>query len=119
MPKRILIVDDSLFVRTIIKKVLSQDSEFCIVGEATSGKEAVDLAERLKPDIITMDVTMPDMSGLEASKVILGRANNTKIVLLTALGCEDVLVQAKEIGIKHFLPKPFQPEQLLQVLRDL
>ncbi|MGJ8455420.1 response regulator [Pseudothermotoga sp. U03pept] len=119
MIKKVLVVDDSPLVRNLIKKALAQSSDFSVVGEASNGKEAVELAQKLKPDIITMDVTMPMMDGLEAAKAVLSRDKNVNVLLLSAMGDEDLLSQATEIGIKHALQKPFKTEQLIDALKKL
>uniref|UniRef100_A0A832IEK9 Response regulator n=1 Tax=Pseudothermotoga hypogea TaxID=57487 RepID=A0A832IEK9_9THEM len=119
MSKKVLVVDDSLFVRNIVKKVLTESGKFCIVGEAANGKEAVELAEKLEPDIMILDVTMPVMDGLEAAREILKKNSNIKVLLLSALGTEDTLSQAQNIGVKYSLVKPFKPEQLLETLEKI
>ncbi|WP_448379405.1 response regulator [Fervidobacterium sp.] len=117
--KKVLIVDDSPLVRNLVKKALSQRNDFNVVGEASNGKEAVELAMKLEPDIITLDVTMPIMDGLEAAKKILSVKNSIRILLLSAMGDDDLLNQAREIGIRHSLQKPFKNEQLLDAINKL
>ncbi len=119
MSKKVLVVDDSPLVRNLIKKALAQSSDFSVVGEASNGKEAVELAQKLNPDIITMDVTMPVMDGLEAAKAVLSKDKNVKVLLLSAMGDEDLLSQAAKIGIRHALQKPFKAEQLIDALKKL
>ncbi|HBT38877.1 MAG: response regulator [Pseudothermotoga sp.] len=119
MSKRVLVVDDSPLVRNLVKKALNGNSEFCVVGEAANGKEAVDLAQKLEPDIITLDVTMPVMDGLDAAREILKQNSKIKILLLSAMGDDALLSQAQSLGIKHSLQKPFRAEQLLEALRKL
>lgn len=117
MIKKILIVDDSPLVRNLIKKALSQSTDFTIVGEASNGIEAVELAQKTNPDLITLDVTMPVMDGLEAAKLILSKQNNVKILLLSAMGDDTLLSQASTIGIKNSLQKPFKTDQLLEAIK--
>lgn len=119
MAKKILVVDDSPLVRNLIKRALSQSTDFTVVGEASNGKEAVERAQQLNPDIITLDVTMPLMDGLDAAKEILNRGIKPKILLLSAMGDEELLSQAGNVGIKHTLQKPFRPEQLINALKKL
>ena len=116
--RRVLIVDDSPMVRKMIKKALAMP-DYEIIGEASNGNEAVELFGRLHPDLITMDVTMPVLGGLEASKKILKTDPTAKILLLSAMGDEDLLAQAKEIGIKANARKPFTADELLKAVRSL
>ncbi|WP_448521521.1 response regulator [Pseudothermotoga sp.] len=116
MSKKVLVVDDSPLVRNLVKKALAGNSEFCVVGEAANGKEAVELAQKLEPDVITLDVTMPVMDGLEAAREILKRNSRVKILLLSAMGDDSLISQAQSLGIKHSLQKPFKAEQLLEAL---
>ncbi|AJC74082.1 MULTISPECIES: response regulator [Pseudothermotoga] len=116
MSKKVLVVDDSPLVRNLVKKALAGNSEFSVVGEASNGKEAVEMAQKLEPDIITLDVTMPVMDGLEAAREILKRNSRVKILLLSAMGDDSLISQAQSLGIKHSLQKPFKAEQLLEAL---
>ena len=117
--KKVLVVDDSPLVRNLVKKAFAQIEDFTVVGEASNGKEAIELSSKLEPDIITLDVTMPIMDGLDAAKVILENNKNVRILLLSAMGDDDLINQAKEIGIKHSLQKPFKSEQLLNAINKV
>lgn len=117
--KKVLVVDDSPLVRNLVKKAFAQIKDFTVVGEASNGKEAIELSSKLEPDIITLDVTMPIMDGLDAAKVILENNKNVRILLLSAMGDDDLINQAKEIGIKHSLQKPFKSEQLLNAINKV
>ncbi|MCD6102425.1 MAG: response regulator [Thermotogaceae bacterium] len=119
MVKKVLVVDDSPLVRRLIKKALSQHTDFSVVGEASNGQEAVELYEKLRPDVITLDVTMPVKDGLQAAKEILDKGSQTKILLLSAMGDDDLLKQASSIGIEHSLQKPFKADQLLEALNKI
>lgn len=114
----VLVVDDAVFMRTTIKRML-QDHQFDIVGEATNGLEAIEQYRNLKPDVVTMDVTMPTMTGIEAVKHIVTEFPNAKIVMVTALGQQKLIVDALEYGAKDFITKPFDPDQLINVLRNV
>lgn len=105
---RILIVDDSPFIHKAITKAVNTTEEYEICGIAKNGKEGVELYTTLKPDLVTMDITMPIMNGLEASKTIITQDPSAKIVMLSAMGDEELMATAQEIGIKSFIQKPFK-----------
>ncbi|MEK4425646.1 response regulator [Solibacillus sp. FSL K6-1523] len=111
----ILIVDDTLFMRVAIGNMV-KNWGFEVVGEAANGQEAVQLYEQLQPDIVTMDLTMPVMNGLDAVKKIIAKNPNAKIIMVTALGQPRIMVDAIENGAKDFITKPFTPEKLKSVL---
>ncbi len=115
--KDILIVDDSLLMRNIIKNNLSK--EFRISGEAKNGIEAVDMAKKLQPDIITMDITMNGKNGLEAAKEILSFKPDTSIVMISALNEQNMLSEAIKAGVKEFIVKPFTPAQLEESIKKV
>ncbi|HOO75113.1 MAG TPA: response regulator [Tepiditoga sp.] len=117
MPK-LLVIDDSPFIYKSVSKAL-KDSEFEIVGHARNGLEGLKLIEEQHPDIVTLDVTMPVMDGIETAKHIFEKNKNFKVLMLSAMGDETLLNTAKEIGIKHFIQKPFKDEVLLKKLRLL
>lgn len=108
---RILIVDDAEFLRMRITKMLS--SENYEVKEAENGARAVELYKELKPDVVLMDITMPEMDGLTALKTIRAFDAKAKIVMLTALGQESVVLEAIKAGAKDFIVKPFEAERVL------
>ena len=107
----VLIVDDSLFMRVAIGNMLKEWG-FEIVGEACNGKDAVNLYEQLRPDLVTMDVTMPIMTGIEAVKHIMTIDPHANIIMITAIGQQKKIRAAIESGAKDFITKPFNPEQL-------
>lgn len=110
---RILIVDDSPLIHKMIKKTLDPFG-FEIVGNAKNGKEGVDLFKKLLPDMVTMDITMPILDGVEASGMIIKEDPTAKILMLSAMGDDDIKKQAKEKGVRHFITKPFQPNGLIK-----
>jgi two-component system chemotaxis response regulator CheY len=112
MGKRILIVDDATFIRMIVKRILVPKG-YEIAGEAANGQEAVKQYHDLKPDLVTMDITMNEKDGLEAAKEILEMDRDARIIMVTALGQERMLVDSFKIGVKDFVVKPFKPERLL------
>lgn len=112
---RVLIVDDALFIRTTLKKMLEQNG-YDVVGEAENGLEAVLKYNELKPDLVTMDITMPRMDGLTALKAIKKTNPSAKVVMITALGKEDTVKEAILAGASGFIVKPFVEEQVLRGL---
>jgi len=111
-PITVMAVDDSPVTRKMIKKALEPEG-FCVVGEAGNGKEAVESYPHLQPDIITMDVTMPVMDGLEAAAAIKNINPGQKILMLSAMGDDNLLNEARARGINDFCSKPFKPQQLI------
>jgi two-component system chemotaxis response regulator CheY len=105
-------VDDAAFIRKIVKSVL-EPKGFEIVGEAVNGVEAVRKYYLLRPDLVTMDITMALKDGLEAAREILQMDPNARIIMITALGQEKILMEALRIGVRDFVVKPFEHERLL------
>lgn len=115
MSKSILIVDDAKFMRTLLKDILSKTG-YTIAGEATNGAEAIDMYNELKPDLVTMDITMPVKSGLEALKGIIQTHPDAKIIMCSAMGQQAMVLEAIKSGAKDFVVKPFQPERVLEAI---
>lgn len=112
---RVLIADDSLFVRSCLRKII-EEAGHEVVGEAENGQMAVDLYGRVLPDVVTMDITMPELSGLEAVKAIKGRHSSARIVMVTAMGLDPVVKEAFTHGARGFITKPFVPDRVIQEL---
>lgn len=112
-----LIVDDAVLMRKMLGNIIKSQMGFVIVGEATNGLEAVDFAERLKPDVITMDITMPEMNGIEAVKRIRQLSPNSKIIMVSAMGQQGMIIDAVKLGAKDFIVKPFEEERVLSSIR--
>ncbi|UCF97670.1 MAG: response regulator [Spirochaetaceae bacterium] len=115
MAFRVLLADDLYFMRMVQKEVLEAKG-FEIVGEASTGTEAVARYEELNPDIVILDITMPEMNGLEAMKKIFEFDRNAKIIICSAIGQQNLIVDAINAGIKDFIVKPFKPERLLSAI---
>ena len=113
----ILIVDDAAFMRLNLKNILKDKYE--IVGEAENGKEAVEMYQELSPDYVTMDITMPEMDGLEAIKAIMDIDPGAQIVVCSAMGQQKMVIQAIDTGAKDFVVKPFKDERVLNALANL
>lgn len=118
MAKRILITDDALFMRVTLKNILTQNG-YEVVGEAQNGKESVELYKSLKPDLVTMDITMPEMDGITALKEIKSIDGEAKVVMCTAMGQKNMVIEAIQAGAKDFIVKPFQPERVLEAVNKL
>ena len=115
MSKRILIVDDASFMRKMMGDILSKNG-FEVVGEAGDGMEAVEKYEELKPDLVTMDITMPEMTGIEALKEILEEDPDAKIVMCSAMGQQAMVQEALDAGALEFIVKPFKPDRVLEAI---
>lgn len=114
----VLVVDDTLFMRDAMKAML-QETGFDVIGEAENGKQAIEQYFKLQPDVVTMDITMPVMSGLDATKEIIKDDPNAKICIVTALGQQKVILQALKNGAKDFITKPFERERLETTIRQM
>ncbi len=115
--KSVLIVDDASFMRLNLKNILDEDYE--VLGEAENGKEAVEKYQELEPDIVTMDITMPEMDGLEAIKAIKDIDPDSDIVVVSAMGQQKMVIEAIEAGAEDFIVKPFEDERVLEALQKL
>ncbi len=113
MSHTVLVCDDAIFMRTMIGDILNQ-AGFEIVGEAESGLQAVQKYRELKPDLVTMDIVMPDMGGIEAVREICKQDPDAKILMCSAMGQQALVVEAIQAGAKDFVVKPFQPSRVLE-----
>lgn len=113
--KRILIVDDSFYMRTMLKNMLT-DAGYEIVGEAPNGQTAMELAKETKPDLITLDVILPDNTGLDVLKGIKAEQPDMKVVIVSAVGQEVIVNEALEYGALSYIVKPFSEERVLEVV---
>ncbi len=116
MRKRVLITDDELFMRLTLRTMLEKNG-YEIAGEAADGRQAVELYRQCKPDLVTMDITMPEMTGIEAMEKIIQLDPQAVIVMVSAMGQKKLLARALKIGAKDFLIKPFDEDKLLETLR--
>ncbi|NLJ89454.1 MAG: response regulator [Clostridiales bacterium] len=113
--KNVLIVDDAAFMRMSIKMTL-QKHGFNVVGEADNGKVAVEKYLELRPDLVTMDITMPEMTGIEALKEIVKNDPQANVIMVSAMGQEMLVKEAIISGAKSFVVKPFTEDTLIKVL---
>ncbi|UFU01035.1 response regulator [Radiobacillus kanasensis] len=115
MGKKILIVDDAAFMRMMIKDILSKNG-FEVVGEAENGAQAVEKFKELSPDLVTMDITMPEMDGITALKEIKQLSGEAKVIMCSAMGQQAMVIDAIQAGAKDFIVKPFQADRVLEAI---
>lgn len=115
---KVLVVDDAAFMRMAIRKVLEKNG-FEVVGEAENGEVGVRKYLELNPDIVTMDLTMPEMSGIEALKEIKKHDSKAKVVMVSAMGQEGLVREAIMGGAKSFVVKPYKEEHIVQTLNNI
>lgn len=115
---RVLIVDDSTYIRSSLKTLLEENGHD-VVGVAKNGEEAIDLAMELKPDVITLDNILPDMTGLDVLKTINDDQFESIVIMISAVGQQSAIVDAKSNGAKHYLVKPFDNSELIAILKEL
>lgn len=116
MAKKILLVDDAAFMRMMLKDILSKNG-FEVVGEAGDGVQAVEKYKELSPDLITMDITMPEMDGITALKKIKEINPDAKIIMCSAMGQQAMVIDAIQAGAKDFIVKPFQPDRVIEAIQ--
>ena len=115
MAKKILLVDDAAFMRKMLKDTLSKNG-YTDLYEAVDGADAVEKYDELKPDLVIMDITMPNMDGLEALKAIRGKDGSANVVMCSAMGQESMVMDAVRSGAKDFSVKPFKPDRVLKTV---
>lgn len=118
MVKNILISDDAAFMRMMIKDILIKNG-YNVVGEAENGKVAVDKYMELKPDLVLMDITMPEMDGIESLKAIRAKDPNACVIMCSAMGQQAMVIEAIQSGAKDFIVKPFQAERVLEAVKKV
>lgn len=115
MANRVLIVDDAVFMRMTVKDILEKNG-YDIVGEAENGLKAIEQYSRLKPDIVTMDITMPEMNGIEALKGIRKIDPDARVVMCSAMGQQSMVMEAIKAGAKDFVVKPFNGDRIVEAI---
>ncbi|WP_102400968.1 response regulator [Haloimpatiens massiliensis] len=118
MSSKVLIVDDAAFMRMMIKDILEKNG-FEVVGEANNGIKAVEIYKAEKPDVVTMDITMPDMDGIEAVKAIKSIDPAAKVIMCSAMGQQTMVMDAIKAGAKDFIVKPFQADRVLEAIKKV
>ncbi len=118
MKPKVLIVDDAIFMRRMIGDILKENG-FEIIGEADTGSSAIERFKELEPDLVTMDIIMPEMNGIEAVRGIMEEAPRAKIIMCSALGQQALVKDALEAGARDFLIKPFNPSRVIEVVNKV
>jgi two-component system chemotaxis response regulator CheY len=113
-----MVVDDSLFQRKSLGKMIS-NMGWEVVGEASNGREAIEMYQRWSPDLVLMDLVMPEMEGIEAVEKILAMDQDAKIIVISSLGYGEVVNKALSLGAKHFLTKPINADEAANVMRTV
>lgn len=114
-----VIVDDAVFMRTIIKKMIEQVDGYTVLGEAANGREAIEAAKKYQPDIMTLDITMPEMDGIVAVPEILKESPQTRIIMVSAMGQQSMVIEAIKMGAKDFIIKPFEKSRVYQAIKNV
>ncbi|MEG0296292.1 MAG: response regulator [Clostridium sp.] len=115
---RVLIVDDAAFMRMMVKDILTKNG-YEVVGEAANGIQAVELYKKESPDVVTMDITMPDMDGIQAVKEIKAFDPKAKVIMCSAMGQQSMVMDAIKAGAKDFIVKPFQADRVIEAIQKV
>lgn len=116
MSGRILVVDDAAFMRMMIKDILIKNG-YTVVGEAQDGMQAIEMFKEHQPDLITMDITMPEMDGITALKEIKKIDSSAKVIMCSAMGQQAMVIDAIQAGAKDFIVKPFQADRVIEAIK--
>lgn len=114
----ILIVDDAAFMRMMIKDILSKNG-YTVIGEAENGLKAVEKYKELSPDLVIMDITMPEMDGIQAVKQIKGINSGAKIIMCSAMGQQAMVIESIQAGARDFIVKPFQADRVVEAVKKV
>jgi two-component system chemotaxis response regulator CheY len=115
MSKTVLVVDDAAFMRMMIRDILAKEGY--VIHEAVNGRDAIEKYVEIRPDLVTMDITMPEMSGLDALREIRTKDPLARVLIVSAMGQQRMIVEALESGAMDFLVKPFQPTKVLETVK--
>jgi len=119
MKTTFVITDDAIFMRTLLRRIIEQTEKYEVLAEASNGLEAIELAEKYKPDIITLDITMPQMDGLQAVPEILKVSPKTRVIMVSAMGQQGMVIEAIKLGAKDFIVKPFDKTRVCQSIENV
>lgn len=114
-----VVVDDAVFMRTLLKKMIEEVEGYTVVGEGANGYDAIDLAKLHQPDVMTLDITMPELDGINAVKDILKFSPETKIIMVSAMGQQSMVIEAIKLGAKDFVVKPFEKSRVIQAIGNV
>lgn len=118
MAKGILIVDDASFMRMMIKDILMKNG-FEVIGEAENGVRAIEKYKELQPELVIMDITMPEMDGIQAVREIKNINQDAKIIMCSAMGQQSMVIEAIQAGAKDFIVKPFQADRVVESVKKV
>lgn len=118
MSKGVLIVDDAAFMRMMIKDILNKNG-YEVIGEADNGARAIEKYKELKPDLVIMDITMPEVDGIQAVKEIKKFDENAKIIMCSAMGQQAMVIESIQAGARDFIVKPFQADRVLEAVKKV
>ena len=118
MAKNILICDDAAFMRMMIKDILSKNG-YNVAGEAENGAKAVEKYNELKPDLVLMDITMPEMDGIQALKEIKKLDAGARVIMCSAMGQQAMVIESIQAGAKDFIVKPFQADRVIEAVKKV
>lgn len=116
---KFVVVDDAVFMRTLIKRMIQENTNYVVVGEGSNGYEAIEQAKKHTPDIMTLDITMPEMDGIMAIKEILEASPETRIIMVSAMGQQSMVIDAIKMGAKDFIVKPFDKSRVQQAIENV
>ncbi len=114
-----VVVDDAVFMRTLLKRMIEETDGYSVLGEGGNGYEAIEEAKKNQPDIMTLDITMPDMDGIQAVQEILKVSPKTKIIMVSAMGQQSMVIEAIKQGAKDFVVKPFDKSRVFQAIKNV
>lgn len=117
-PLKILVIDDSPFILKAVKRAVEPQGHE-VVGYADNGKSGVEMYVKCNPDIVTLDVTMPVMDGLATASSLMDKDPGARIIMISAMGDEALVQSAKKIGVRHFVSKPFKPDNLMEIINAI
>lgn len=118
MAKNVLICDDAAFMRMMIKDILTKNG-YNVAGEAENGVKAVEKYKELSPDLVLMDITMPEMDGIQALKEIKKQDSGAKVIMCSAMGQQAMVIESIQAGAKDFIVKPFQAERVIEAVKKV
>lgn len=114
-----VVVDDAVFMRTLLKRMIEEVDGYVVVGEGSNGYDAIDLAKLHQPDIMTLDITMPELDGIKAIQEILRCSPETRIIMVSAMGQQSMVIDAIKLGAKDFVVKPFEKDRVIYAINNV